>query len=153
MKRRITRKKAEPSKGKVRNATVVECDGITFKSKLEAYCYEELKKHNLEATYEGKTFILIDAFRYEGFALEKGKKAMKGIRKTTYTPDFIGKGFIIECKGHANETFPIKWKLLKSQLYKAGNPPDLYMPQNKKQIDEVIRTIRERSENKKISYE
>lgn len=93
-KTRIIRKKAEPSKGKVRNATVVECDGITFKSKLEMYCYKKLKEHKINATYEGKTFVLIDAFEYNS---EK-------VRKMTYTPDFVSDDFIIECKGHANES-------------------------------------------------
>ena len=30
-----------------------------------------------------------------------------------YTPDFIGKDFIIETKGRANESFPMRWKLFK----------------------------------------
>ena len=30
-----------------------------------------------------------------------------------YTPDFIGKDFIIETKGRANESFPLRWKLFK----------------------------------------
>ena len=30
-----------------------------------------------------------------------------------YTPDFIGDNFIIETKGRANESFPMRWKLFK----------------------------------------
>ena len=33
-----------------------------------------------------------------------------------YTPDFIGEDFIIETKGRANESFPIRWKLFKRLL-------------------------------------
>ena len=29
-----------------------------------------------------------------------------------YTPDFVGHNFIIECKGRANETFPITLEVI-----------------------------------------
>lgn len=78
---------------KVRNATPLIYDGINFKSKLEVYCYQKLKEHNIEASYEGQKFVLLDSFEFNG---EK-------IRQMTYTPDFINDRFIIECKGKAND--------------------------------------------------
>lgn len=135
MKRRIIQKKVQPSKGKVRNATKVEYDGIKFKSKLELYCYKKLKENKIKATYEGETFTIIDAFEY------KGEK----VRKATYKPDFVGKEFIIECKGHANDAWPIRCKLFKRYLYNNNSNIDYYIVKNKKQIDEVVETIYKRS--------
>jgi len=39
------------STGKIKNATKVEVDGILFNSKLEAYCYEQLKNFKLDFKY------------------------------------------------------------------------------------------------------
>ncbi len=78
---------------KVRNATPLFYDGIKFKSKLEVYCYNKLKENNIKAPYEENTFTIIDNFIYNG---EK-------VRKMTYKPDFVGKDFVIECKGKAND--------------------------------------------------
>ena len=59
-----------------------------------------------------------------------------------YTPDFEGKNFIIECKGRANESFPIRWKLFKKHV--VDNLPDitLYKPQRQSECDEVIKLIK-----------
>ena len=40
----------------------------------------------------------------EGEFKERGGKKIRAI---TYTPDFIGDGFIIECKGRPNESLPL----------------------------------------------
>jgi hypothetical protein len=45
----------------------------------------------------------------ENIKIEVNKK----ILNIKYTPDFIGKGFIIETKGRANESFPLRWKMFK----------------------------------------
>ena len=37
----------------------------------------------------------------------------KNILPIKYTPDFIGDDFIIETKGRANESFPMRWKMFK----------------------------------------
>ena len=58
-----------------------------------------------------------------------------------YTPDFIGNNFIIETKGRANESFPIRWKLFKKYVTKNLPHITLYKPQNQKQCDETIRLI------------
>ena len=39
-------------------------------------------------------------------------EVIKKILNIKYTPDFIGKDFIIETKGRANESFPLRWKLI-----------------------------------------
>ena len=46
----------------------------------------------------------------KGDFTNRGEKKILGIK---YTPDFTGKDYIIECKGRANESFPLRWKLFK----------------------------------------
>jgi hypothetical protein len=74
------RSAVNPENKKVKNATPVEADGIHFRSKLELYCYNILKSHQILSEYEQKTFTLLDSFEYQG---EK-------IRPMTYKPDFTG---------------------------------------------------------------
>lgn len=117
---------------KVKNATKKTVDGIDFKSKLEVYCYEQLKENNIHAEYEKHKFEIIPPFEYDG----------KKVRKMTYTPDFVGKDFVIECKGNPNDAFPLRWKIFKYYLYKNNIQYNLYLPRSKKQIDETIKNIK-----------
>ena len=136
-------------KGPVRaKKTVV--DGLTFASGLEAYMYKALKAANIKANYEGHTYDLVSEFDfnvdvYERCANGKGdykNRGYKTIRKISYTPDFIGDGFIIECKGRPNESFPIRWKLFKKFAVNTwGSSITIYKPQNQKECDETIKLI------------
>ena len=128
------RKKKSTATQKVKNATPNIYNGIHFKSKLETYCYKELEKHNLEANYEPIRFTIIEPFQYNG---EK-------IRAMTFLPDYVGKGFIIECKGMITDSFPLRWKMFKKYLHSNGIQYDLYLPRNQKQVKEVIQTILEK---------
>lgn len=128
----MTHKKRRINK-KVRNATPLEYENIQFRSKLEVYCYIQLKENNINAKYESNTFTILDSFIYNG---EK-------IRKMTYTPDFVGDTFIIECKGIANDAFPLRWKIFKYYLFKNNLNYKLYLPRNKKDVDSVIKDILE----------
>lgn len=117
------------------------CDGIKFRSKLEVYCYKQLKKYKVKAEYEKHKFILLDSFRYNDEA----------VRKMTYTPDFVGKEFVIECKGQMNDAFPLRWKMFKYFLYKNNLEYDLYLPRNQKDVMITIETIlRKREERKRL---
>ena len=58
-----------------------------------------------------------------------------------YTPDFVSDSFIIECKGRANESFPIRWKMFKNYVKEQLKHVILYKPQNQKDCDEVIKLI------------
>ena len=99
-------------------------DGINFASGLERYMYMALKKAKIKALYEGQTFELVESFdfpfeAYERCSNGKGDYKNRGNKKILnikYTPDFIGKGFIIETKGRANESFPMRWKLFKKLI-------------------------------------
>jgi len=132
-------------------------DGINFSSGLERYMYIALKKNKIKSEYEGETFILIDKFDfsnecYERQANSKGEfknRGSKTILPIKYTPDFIGKDFIIETKGRANETFPIRWKLFKRLITDQFPEHTLYKPQNQKECDRVIELILENQNPRK----
>ena len=135
-------------RGPVRSKKVV-CDGITFASGLEKYMYLALKKAKIKAEYEGETFTLIDGFEFETISYEKqsnGKgefknRGNKKILPIKYTPDFIGGKFIIETKGRANESFPMRWKLFKRFINRCYPCVTLYKPQNQKECDQVVELI------------
>ena len=99
---------------------VKKIDG--YDSKLEKYCAEQLQLAGIEYKYPGPTYVFVEPFKYEGLLYErkKGSKEMvlksSHVRKLTYTPDFIGKSWIIETKGHRTNEFNIKWKLFKKHL-------------------------------------
>ena len=146
MKRKIRRKK----KGPVR-AKKVSFDGITFASGLERYMYQALKKAKIHAVYEGATFVLQEDFNFEIDSYERqanGKGEMvnrgqKKIQSIKYTPDFVSSSFIIECKGRANESFPMRWKMFKKYVNVNLPHVTLYKPQNQKECDKVIELINE----------
>ena len=133
----------------------VSYDGINFASGLERYMYMALKKANIRAKYEGETFVLLNGFHFENEVFEKqsnGKgeyknRGGKRILPIKYTPDFIGDNFIIETKGRANESFPMRCKLFKKLVTEQFPEYTLYKPQNQKEIDDTIRIILEKQKN------
>ena len=141
-------KRKRNKKGPVRAKKVVY-DGITFASGLEKYMYRALKKAKVKAKYEGRTYTIQSGFEfnmdsYERQSNGKGEFKNRGNKKILpikYTPDFIGDGFIIECKGRANESFPMRWKLFKGYINTVQPYVTLYKPQNQKECDQVIQLI------------
>jgi len=142
------KKRYKKKKGPV-NSKKITVDGITFASGLEKYMYQALKKAKIKAKYEGQTYELISGFYFDNDSYErcsngKGDYKNRGNKKILgmkYTPDFIGKDFIIETKGRANESFPLRWKLFKKYVIKKLPHVTLYKPQNQKQCDETIELI------------
>lgn len=129
--------KRTPNK-KVKNAAPLTFEGINFKSKLEVYCYNKLRDNDIKAEYEAHRYTLLKAFEFNG---EK-------VRAMTYTPDFVGDGFVIECKGQMNDAFPLRWKMFKHFLWRNGLSPTLYLPRNQKDVNKVVEAILEkRKEN------
>jgi len=59
----------------------------------------------------------------------------------TYKPDFVGKDFIIECKGNITDSFPLRWKIFKYSLHLQDSNYKLFIVRNHKQIDETIQTL------------
>ena len=146
------KKKFKRKRGPVR-AKKVSFDGIAFASGLERYMYQVLKKAKIKAIYEGQTFILQEGFMFNNESFERqsnGKgdmvnRGQKKILNIKYTPDFVSDSFIIECKGRANESFPIRWKMFKKYVKENLPHVTLYKPQNQKECDKVIELINERN--------
>jgi hypothetical protein len=141
-------KKRSKKRGPVRAKKVV-CDGIQFASGLERYMYLALKKAKIKSIYEGQTYVLQDSFEFTNDCYEKqsnGKgeyknRGNKKILNVKYTPDFVADTFIIECKGRANESFPMRWKMFKKHVKENLPHVTLYKPQNQKDCDETIQLI------------
>ena len=144
IKRPRTRRKKGPVQAKK-----VKYDGINFASGLERYMYMALKKAKIKAEYEGNTYTLLEGFDFTSESYErqsngKGDFANRGNKRILpirYTPDFIGSDFIIECKGRANESFPMRWKLFKKYISETNPEVTLYKPQNQNECDRVIQLI------------
>ena len=142
------RLKIKRKRGPVR-ANKVSFDGINFASGLEKHMYIALKKAKIKAKYEGQTYVVQEGFEFDVKSYErqgngKGEFRNRGEKKILpikYTPDFISDSFIIECKGRANESFPLRWKMFKKYV-KAHMPHVIiYKPQNQKECNEVIELI------------
>ena len=145
MKRRYRKSK---KRGPVRSKKVT-FDGIKFASGLEKYMYIALKKAKIKAVYEGKTYVVQEGFEFKNESYErqangKGEMVNRGQKKILnikYTPDFVSNSFIIECKGRANESFPIRWKMFKKYVKERIPHVTLYKPQNQKECDKVVELI------------
>ena len=143
MKKRYKRKKGPVISKKV------TYDGIKFASGLEEYMYRALKRAGIHAVYEGATFVLQEDFifnvdSYERQANGKGEMVNRGqkkIQNIKYTPDFVSSSFIIECKGRANESFPLRWKMFKKHVKEHLKHVTLYKPQNQKECNLVVNLI------------
>ena len=144
-------RKKSKKKGPVQSKKITY-DGINFASGLERYTYMALKKNKLFEGYENEVFQLVEGFNFNNESFEKqangkgeytnrGQKKVLGIK---YTHDFVGKDYVIECKGRANESFPIRWKLFKLWLTKNKIGKTLYKPQNQKEVDQTMTLIKER---------
>ena len=150
-------RKRSKKKGPVQSKKI-SYDRINFASGLERYTYMALKKAKLFEGYENEVFQLIEGFDFKNQSYEKqangkgdytnrGQKKILGIK---YTPDFVGKDYIMECKGRANESFPLRWKLFKLWLTKNNIGKTLYKPQNQKEVDITIQLIKNKRRNKRV---
>jgi hypothetical protein len=147
--RKITRKK-----GPVVSKKVVY-DGITFASGLEKYMYKALKEAGIDVEYESQSFELLPSFTFKNDCVErqsngKGDYVNRGNKKVLnlkYTPDFIGSDFIIETKGRANDSFPLRWKMFKYLMTLMCDKRTLYKPQSQCECDITIELILKNRKN------
>ena len=152
---------------KIRNATVCQTNGITFKSQLEKMAYNCLLEHGLQPEYEPKTFTLIEPFDsitpfYDketdsqfNKRKETGdnsprklvKKSNKNIQGIRYTPDFYFKynnlNVYIEMKGFENDVHYIKKKLFRRFLDKQSGYSIYFEIYSKRQLLQAIKIIKE----------
>lgn len=108
-----------PSFSPVENKKVIgskkqEFDGLKFDSKIEMLVYQWLKNYGFEFELK-KTYEILPQFHFNG---EK-------VRKIEHTPDFYLRlhnlDIILEAKGHCNDVYPYKLKLLKYKLAQQGS--------------------------------
>lgn len=152
----IKKKKPVRKGRKIVQAKKVTYDGITFQSGLELTMYKLLKTEGIDFGYETHPYIIFEPFTYSASVWERARKNSRqmmmrqAVRKISYTPDFIAgdESWIIECKGRANESFPIRWKLFKEKMNKRENPPILFMPKTKVDCEQVIKILKEKGYGK-----
>lgn len=152
---------------KIRNATICQTSGITFKSQLEKMAYSCLLEHGFNPQYEPKTFTLIEPFdsitpfydKETDSQLKKRresgdnsprklvKKSNKGIQGIRYTPDFYLKynnlDVYIEMKGVENDVHYIKKKLFRRYLDKQPGHSIYFEIYSKRQLLQAIDIIKE----------
>lgn len=138
---------------KVKNATVIEYNGIKFKSKLELTFYKMLVLAGFKPQYERKTYLLWKGCKptVPFYTKDKKTKLLKldkvKLRNMTYTPDFTfnykGKLVIIEAKGKENDTYPLKRKLFRGLLEGCtGDNPLFFEVFTQKQLLQAIEIIK-----------
>lgn len=144
---------------KIKNASPLEYDGISFKSKLEKMIYQTLKEQGFPVEYEPHKFVLWQGFRPTVPFYDKDKSTRmlklenKKIIDITYTPDFVFtyKGFlvVIEAKGMENDRFYLKKKMFRKWL-EDNHPKSIYFEiYTKKQLLQAISIIQNLSQKSK----
>lgn len=150
---------------KIRNASKIEYEGITFKSKFESYVYKTLSEKYGSAQYEQHTYVLVKPFvptvpfyKYDarrGFRQDKAT-----VRAITYTPDFIVVKdrtlLIFEVKGFPNDIYPLKRKLFRAYLesLKERNLFDriyFFEIKSKRDLMEAIKVVESDESTEKVS--
>lgn len=151
---------------KIRNATRVKIDNITFKSQLEKSIYNTLQQQGFDPKYEPITFTLWDGFQpltpYYDKETDKQRDARdpnsskRLVQKTSkivgirYTPDFYFRyndiDVYIEAKGVENDVFYIKKKLfikfLDDRLVSSGQKSLYFEIYTKRQLLQAIDIIK-----------
>lgn len=137
---------------KIKNATPLEFDNITFKSKLEVMIYKTLKEAGFSVMYEPVKYVIWEGFKptVPFYNRDKVTKLLKEDNKKliniSYTPDFIFQykdhTIIIEGKGMENDIYPLKKKLFRAYL-EQHIPNSLYFEIfSKKQLLQAIEIIK-----------
>jgi len=137
MIRRYKRKKGKA----ISKAKKHRYKGVQYRSGLEVKMARVLTELRIPFQYEAVKYELQKGFMFETDAYErqansKGEYKNRGNKKIlpiTYTPDFTGEGWIIESKGYANESFPMKWKMFKDLI--KNDKVTLFKPQCHKECE------------------
>lgn len=145
--KKITRKKGR----KLIQSKKSNYDNKEFDSQLELYLYKRLQEEQIMFSFNEKSFTLIPAFKYPQPIYEPKKVKEKGlvdkstIRKMAYTPDFVAddESWIIETKGRANESFPLRWKIFKNLMSERDKVPMLFLPRNKEECEQTITILKQ----------
>jgi hypothetical protein len=108
----------------------IELDGVKFDSKLELFCYQQLKSLGIEFEFQ-RGILLQEKFRFKG----------KWIRPITMIVDFVihhdGQKIYIDTKGFATETSKLKYKMLKF-LEKDDSIVDVIWLHSQKEVKDFL---------------
>jgi hypothetical protein len=108
----------------------IELDGVKFDSKLELFCYQQLKSLGIEFEFQ-RAILLQESFRFKG----------KWIRPITMIVDFVihhdGQKIYIDTKGFATETSKLKYKMLKF-LEKDDSIVDVIWLHSQKEVKDFL---------------
>lgn len=107
--------------------------GLEFDSRLELYMYEQLTAAEIRFKFK-PVYILQEGFRYRG----------EVVHPITLTTDFELEDYdiIIDPKGFANDTAPLKNKMLKALLFAQGRQPRIIFPSSQVKCREIIYRIK-----------
>lgn len=139
---------------KVRGATPMTQNSITFKSKLEAMAYKVLVENGFTPEYEKYKYVIWEGFRpvVPFYVRNKQRRVVLNSTKLiniTYTPDFYieykGYKVVIEMKGFVNDVYPIKLKLFRKYIEEQpdSNKYLLFEVYTKTQLLETIKIIKD----------
>ena len=118
---------------KIKNATITELNGIKFRSKLEAKVATLLDEANINYEYEPFKIQYIPKFSYNN----------ENYRAAYYTPDFVGKDFILEIKGFPNDVWRYKKKLILLHLISQNSPYTFYEIKSNSQLKTWIKNYKD----------
>lgn len=113
---------------KIKNATRVTIDGVTYRSKLEAKVAELFKEAGIDCQYEQERWVIMPTLLYNNVKY----------RAVTYTPDFTGKDFIMEVKGYPNDSWKLKKKVIINFILNSGEKRVYYEIKSLKEAKELI---------------
>lgn len=126
-----------------------------YKNALEKYCGDSLKQKGHLFQYEPQ-YVLVGGFHYPSDhykSVPKNSELVNVTGKKTlpikYKPDFYlpEEKIFIETKGfvRSNDSFPLRWKLFLKYLIDSDMADHaVFIPKNKKQVDEIIRYLSNR---------
>lgn len=128
----VTSDKPAPNQ-KIKSAQKETKYGLEFDSRLELYMYEQLTEANIRFIFK-PVFVLQEGFRFRG----------DWIHPITLTSDFelLDYDIIIDPKGFANDTAPLKNKMLKAHLIARGRQPRIIFPNSQVKCREIIYRIK-----------
>lgn len=123
---------------KVKGARKITKHGITFDSRLELLCWEQLKAAGIEFDFQ-KKFILQPTFKYNG-------DTVLSIRMIVdfYLPK---QHIIIDTKGWQTVDNKIKWKMLKYSFATAVatvvlGTPRIFLPSKQDEVLDLVMKIK-----------
>lgn len=126
-----------------------------YKNALEKYCGDSLKQKGHLFQYEPQ-YVLVGGFHYPSDHYKSVPKKSELVNVTgkktlpiKYKPDFYlpEEKIFIETKGfvRSNDSFPLRWKLFLKYLIDSDMADHaVFIPKNKKQVDEIIRYLSNR---------